>query len=756
VQSFPLKTLALAVCCLSSTALTAGEPAPKATLGWSSLGIPHVQADSDHGLGYGIGYAYARDNLCLLADEVLTVNGERSQWQGKAGQSSQGQDNLTSDVFFKWLNDDVQVQAFWQAQPASMQQRMEGYVEGFNALLAQTPASAQPQLCRNAGWLRPLVKEDLVRLIRRLLVEGGVGRFTAALVAASPPTGHQAAVGSPHKALAQLREFALNHGSNAVAVGGERSENGKGLLLANPHFPWSGGLRFYQLHLTIPGQLDVMGAALPGLPVVNIGFNQHIAWSHTVDTSSHFTLHRLQLDASDPRRYVVDGQSEPLQERRVQVKVRQANGELAAVEHTLFESRFGPVVMIPGLMPWDARQAYALQDANLKNDRVLAQWDAMNKAGSVAELRQAVASYQGIPWVNTLAVDDQGQALYMNGSVVPNVPGPELQQCADPALVKAGLPGLDGSRSACDWQNDKGTRQPGIVASGQLPQLQDRGVLQNANDSAWMTRPATPLTGFSPLISRSDQLLGLRARFALSKIRQWGAQPITPRLLEGLVTSNQVYLAALTLDDVRAYCKAQGDAAIEQACSALQGWDGQAQVNSGLGVAYFQTAMAALDYKTDWRVAFSPKDPVGTPRGIDWQRLDVAQRLHQGLADAGVRLAAVPPNTTWGALHAVKRGAERIALPGGDGKLGTYNAMTTQGDGVHFEVTGGSSYIQLVSFDEHGPVATGLLAMSQSTDPASAHFSDQTHLFGDQQWRPLPFTAMQRRADGGQPAVELR
>jgi acyl-homoserine-lactone acylase len=35
-------------------------------------------------------------------------------------------------------------------------------------------------------------------------------------------------------------------------------------LLANPHFPWVGGMRFYEMHLTIPGQLDVMGAALPG------------------------------------------------------------------------------------------------------------------------------------------------------------------------------------------------------------------------------------------------------------------------------------------------------------------------------------------------------------------------------------------------------------------------------------------------------------------------------------------------------------
>jgi acyl-homoserine-lactone acylase len=92
----------------------------------------------------------------------------------------------------------------------------------------------------------------------------------------------------------------FDKGSNAVAVGRQRSQDGKGMLLANPHFPWFGGLRFYQMHLTIPGQLDVMGSALPGLPVINIGFNRHLAWTHTVDTSSHFTLYRLQLDPQNP------------------------------------------------------------------------------------------------------------------------------------------------------------------------------------------------------------------------------------------------------------------------------------------------------------------------------------------------------------------------------------------------------------------------------------------------------------------------
>lgn len=280
----------------------------------TSYGVPHIRAFDERGLGVGMGYAYAQDNLCLLANEVVTVNGERAKFFGPDQATLEERNNLASDVFFNWLNTPEAVAAFWKAQSPQMQQRLEGYVAGYNRYLKEQGAPAHCQ----AAWVRPLVVQDLVKLTRRLLVEGGVGQFAEALVGATPPQA-TADVQSDAKgfalAAANQQRFTLDRGSNAVAVGRDRSFNGRGMLLANPHFPWLGGMRFYQMHLTIPGQLDVMGAALPGLPVVNIGFNQHVAWTHTVDTSKHFTLYRLTLDPKDATRYLLDGKSIPLEKR---------------------------------------------------------------------------------------------------------------------------------------------------------------------------------------------------------------------------------------------------------------------------------------------------------------------------------------------------------------------------------------------------------------------------------------------------------
>ncbi len=109
-----------------------------------------------------------------------------------------------------------------------------------------------------------------------------------------------------------------------MGLGADATDNRRGMLLGNPHFPWIGNLRFYQFHVTVPGQMDVMGASLFGLPFLNIGFNKDVAWSHTVDTVNHFALYALALDPANPLRYIYDGQYRDMTTKTVTVQVLQA------------------------------------------------------------------------------------------------------------------------------------------------------------------------------------------------------------------------------------------------------------------------------------------------------------------------------------------------------------------------------------------------------------------------------------------------
>ena len=121
-------------------------------------------------------------------------------------------------------------------------------------------------------------------------------------------------------------------GSNGLAIGKDLSANGRGILLGNPHYPWTSTDRFYQAHLTVPGRYDAMGVILGGIPIVVIGFNKDVAWTHTVTTAVHFTTFKLALDPGDSSgtSYMADGVSVKMTAKPVTVQSRAADGTLSS------------------------------------------------------------------------------------------------------------------------------------------------------------------------------------------------------------------------------------------------------------------------------------------------------------------------------------------------------------------------------------------------------------------------------------------
>src|SRR3546814_5829574 len=96
----------------------------------------------------------------------------------------------------------------------------------------------------------------------------------------------------------------------------------------------------------------------------------------------------------------------------------------------------------------------------------------MDAAPDLDVFARDIQQILGLPWVNTVAADRQGRALYMGVTVVPDVSAEQQARCvAEPyrALVASGVMVLDGSDPSCAWGNTAGTRQPGIVPGDRLP-----------------------------------------------------------------------------------------------------------------------------------------------------------------------------------------------------------------------------------------------------------------------------------------------
>ena len=431
----------------------------------TSYGIPHIEAQDWGSLGYGYGFAFAQDNVCVLAREALIAKGTQSRWFGSS--------TLASDWVYRMVNSDARVNAAWGRLDRDTRDLLTGYADGYNRYLRDTGVNALAADCRGQAWVQPLTGKDALKVLRKLLVRAGTGNFVNALVGASPPAAVAALQGgTPHAAamarrsddeaafadteLAGLPDFSPERfGSNGVGLGGELT-GGRGALLGNPHFPWYGIERFYAVHLTIPGRYDAMGGSIYGFPLVNIGFNKYVAWSHTVSTARRFILRELSIVPTAPTSYLVDGVAVAMQPETVTAELLQADGSVVPVPHTFWMTQYGPV-LIPAAAPqalWTSTSAYALTDVNLENTRAFRQYREMGQARNLDEFAGTLRRHVGLPWVNTIPADSSGNAFYGDIGAMPNVGNAQLAACILPgfaqALAASRIYALNGASSACN------------------------------------------------------------------------------------------------------------------------------------------------------------------------------------------------------------------------------------------------------------------------------------------------------------------
>ena len=753
----------------------------------TSYGIPHIQATDWGSLGYGYGYAFTEDNLCVLAREVLVANGTQSRYLGAGAGSA----NLISDWTYAMVNSDSRVKPAWDSLDDDTRALLQGYADGYNRYLRDKGAAAGAAECRGAVWVKPISGIDVYKVLRKLLVRAGTGNFTAALVGAAPPqpaaaAGKSASASGEAMAVArasELPDFSYERfGSNAVALGRELT-GGSGALLGNPHFPWFGIERFYGVHLTIPGRYDVMGASIYGFPLVNIGFNRSVAWSHTVSTGRRFVLRELRLVPGNPTAYLYDGQVVPMEREVVTVGLL-VGGTVVPASHTFYQTQFGPILIVPPLATWSVQYAYALTDVNLDNTRAFELYREMGTSRSVDELSRALKKHVALPWVNTIATDVQGNAFYGDITVVPNVPNAKLVACTNTPMAQAlsfgaRLYTLDGSTSACDPGTDADAPAPGIFGPGNLPSLTRSDYVQNSNDSYWLSNPEARLEGYSQLIGADEnRAQNFRTRLGITQIRdrQAGTDDLPGsgfgrQWLQDALFGDRHYSPEITLDDVLKLCAEDGPTVIvggkpvdvSQACTVLASWDRRNKVTS-VGVHvwtdFWRRVTSAPAIANLYAVPFTPVDPVNTPRGVNLASPAVRARL---MGDLGATVKyfaenAIPLDAPWGQIHFDTRNGERIPIHGGLGTSGVYNAISpaplTPGIG-HQQIVNGSSYIQAVTFGASGPDARALVTYSQSTDPENPHYADMTRVFSDSGWVPLPFSEGDIRRDPNLKVLKL-
>ncbi|TQE39267.1 acylase [Streptomyces ipomoeae] len=735
-----------------------------AVIRYTEYGIPHIVAKDYANLGFGTGWAQAADQVCVLADGFVTVRGERSRFFGPDAvpdfSLSSATKNLTSDLYFQGVRDTGTVERLLD-RPAprgpsrEVKELARGWAAGYNAWLKQNRIT--DPACAGAAWVRPVTALDVFSRTYALAVLGGEGRLVDAITTAQPPSAGNSNPTPDPKAAARAASELLgadaDMGSNAVAFRGDTTANGRGLLLGNPHYPWAGGRRFWQAQQTIPGELNVSGGALLGSPITQIGFNAKLAWSHTVATGVPMNVHQLTLDPADPTTYLVDGKPERMTERTVTVAVKDGS----PVTRTQWWTRYGPIVTSLGAdlpLPWTTGTAYALADPNAANIRFADTSLGFAKARSTADVLKTLARYQGLPWVNTVAADSAGHTLFTQSQVVPRITDELAARCSTPlgkaTYPSSGLAVLDGSRGDCALGSDADAVQPGIFGPAKMPTLKDAPYVENSNDSAWLANADQPLTGYERIFGTIGTQRSMRTRGAIEDVAAMADNGgLTVRDLQGQQFANRVPAADLAVEDVaRACAEVPGGTAtdsdgkavdVSEACGVLKAWDRTVDTDSRGALLYdrfWRKLIRAVPNGRLWKVPFSAADPVNTPNTLDTSAPGFATALADTVAE--LRAAGIALDAKLGDHQFAVHGDRRIPIHGGTESLGVWNKIESPwiaAAGGYAQVSSGSSHIQAVGWDgSRCPVARTLLTYSQSSNPDSPHYRDQTRLYSDEKW----------------------
>ncbi len=661
--------------------------ASQVTIRRDTYGVPHILAPTEEAAAFGNGYVVAEDHVLELARLFLKARSEESAYFGEK--------YAESDFAVEELRIYEFAEAGYARMPPWVQRIVDGYAAGYSRYLEQHRAEL-PE------WVKPVTGIDVVAHSRRVILM----EFSMDLRQLRD-IGQRTSVRSADDEVDFLR------GSNMWALGKGRSVSGKGILLGNPHLTWGGSQIFHEVHLTVPGKVNVSGTSLIGTPGVAIGFNENLGWSHTVNPHDSDDVYELTLDPKDNHRYVYDGRSLPMQKRELTIQVK-TNAGLVTRKKESYRCHYGPV------LKWEGGKAYAFKSANMEEFRFIEEWNLMTKARNLEEFRR-VLDMQAIPMFNICYADKDGNVFYIFNGRFPDRPA---------GYNWSGV--VPGNTSDSEWSR--------ILPESRLPQLINPtgSYVQNSNSAPWYTNSRAILDRRHYPDYLCPNVNGLRTQLSLEMLE--GDESISLDEVLRYKYNMKLLLADRVKNDLLklAWGRTAEGVSLDEAVAVLQAWD-NAAARESRGAVLFETFWRKYREKARpvFEVAWNERNPASTPHGIG----DVDTALKSLAAAAQeVKQKHARLDIPWGEIHRLRRGNVDVPIGGLTDDFGAFRIVGYGEDkDGKFVARFGDSYVLAVEFTSP-PTAYSIVAYSQTDDPKSPHHTDQSLLFAKEQWKRAWFT----------------
>jgi acyl-homoserine-lactone acylase len=710
-------------------------------------GIPHIRAETDADVIFGLMYAQAEDDFNRIEVNYLNATGRLAE--------AEGEGEIWRDLRMKLFIDPAEMETLYGESPQWLRDLMDAWADGLNYFLYKNPQVRPRVITRFEPWMPLAFSEgsiggDIERVNLReleafyrdgpggpelasavgasgesprvLMAEEGLGDAAPAVGPARessrirPVEGDLGnpvpAVGAPMGvfalALAEDEAWQEPSGSNGIAIAPSNTVDGNALLLINPHTSF---FFRHEAHVTSDEGLNAYGALTWGQFFIYQGFNETAGWMHTssgADNIDEFL--ETIVPGEDGLYYRYGAEERPVTTRQVTVPYRTDSG-MASREFTVYRTHHGPIVR-----EVDGRWvAAALMEEPMN---ALIQSYSRTKATNLQEFLEIMELHTNSS-NNTLFADAEGNIAYLHSNFVP----------IRDIRFDYSRP-VDGSDPATDWQ--------GVHSIAESPNAINPSTGWAFCTNNWPYSAAgasSPRQGdYPPYMDRnSENARGVHALMLL--------EDRTDFTLDGLVeTAYDSYLPAFeeTLPGLlRAYDGLPADdplkAELSQQIETLRAWDLR------WGVESVPTSLAVFWTEELSRRSGSQGRGGGGAAAGEGAASDPARLSLEALAAASARLAEDFGDwrTPWGEINRFQRLTGDIVQPFNDdepstpvgftssrlGSLASFGARTYPGTKRMYG-TSGNSFVAVVEFGD-SVRARAVTAGGLNSDPASPHFNDQ-------------------------------
>ncbi|SEN62305.1 penicillin amidase [Loktanella fryxellensis] len=329
--------------------------------------VPHIFGASDDDVFFALGYAHAQDRLWQMTMLRRTVQGRLSELFGTR--------TLPIDTLLRRLDLYGLAVSSVAAQDAPTTAMLTAYSAGVNAWLAEINEGSRgrgaPEMWVFNAPIAPWQPADSIAILKLLALQlsgqasAEVLRARTSLIVSperladilpdDPTSGiaalpeYAALIGDvpryaantrgPSDALSPVKPFDLAGASNAWAAGITRSATGSTLLASDPHLGLTAPTVWYLARLQLQSG-DVIGATVPGLPIVLSGRSADLGWGITSGYVDDQDLFIEEVNPDDPNQYRTPDGWADFRSRNSIVTVKDAS----AVTLTLRWTDNGPVL----------------------------------------------------------------------------------------------------------------------------------------------------------------------------------------------------------------------------------------------------------------------------------------------------------------------------------------------------------------------------------------------------------------------------